>query len=196
MRFSPFSPKLFLAGALAAPVLAAIVVAHPGKTGPDGCHFSKATREVHCHGKGGKLSELSGKVVGVSDGDTVDILIAGRAVRIRLFGIDCPEKRQPFGAAAKKFTSSLVFGREVTVRVHDTDRYGRTVGEVVLSDGRSLNRELVQAGLAWWYRRYAPDEPELEKLEAEARAARKGLWGDKVPIKPWEFRALGRKSGV
>ncbi len=79
----------------------------------------------------------------------------GNGERIRLHGVDCPEKRQPFGNRAKQFTSTLVFGTTVTVQVVDRDRYGRTVGEVLLPDGRSLNRELVKAGFAWWYRRYA-----------------------------------------
>lgn len=181
---------------LAAALLSLNIHAHPGRTGPNGCHFDKAEREVHCHAKAGKTAQLKGKVVGVSDGDTVDVLIGGKAARVRLFGVDCPEKRQPFGAAAKKFTSTLVFGREVKVVVRDVDRYGRTVAEVVLADGRILNRELVKAGLAWWYKRYAPDAHELGILEAEARAAGRGLWADKAPIRPWDFRTAGRKPGV
>lgn len=112
----------------------------------------------------------------------------GRAERIRLWGIDCPEKRQPFGTRATQFTGDLAFGKDVKVLVRDVDRYGRTVGEVILPDGRSLNRELVRAGLAWWYRHYAPRDRELERLEAEARVARRGLWADAYPVAPWEWR--------
>jgi endonuclease YncB( thermonuclease family) len=75
--------------------------------------------------------------------------------RIRLWGIDCPESRQAFGARATQFTGDLAFGKEVSVQVKDVDRYGRTVGVVILPDGRNLNQELVRAGLAWWYRQYA-----------------------------------------
>ena len=103
-------------------------------------------------------ADFAGRVVGVSDGDTITVLHNGKGERIRLHGIDCPEKRQAFGKRAKQFTSELVFGNTVTVQVVDLDRYGRTVGEVLLPDGRSLNHELVRAGLAWWYRRYAPDD--------------------------------------
>ena len=77
---------------------------------------------------------------------------------------------------AKQFTGDLAFGKDVKVIVRDVDRYGRTVGEVVLPGGRSLNRELVKAGLAWWYRQYAGGDRELERLEAAARAAWRGLW--------------------
>ncbi len=98
--------------------------------------------------------EFSGKVVGVSDGDTITVLHNGKGERIRLHGIDCPEKRQAFSNRAKQFTSNLVFAKTVTVQAVDRDRYGRTVGVVLLPDGRSLNHELVRAGLAWMYRRY------------------------------------------
>jgi endonuclease YncB( thermonuclease family) len=105
-----------------------------------------------------------------------------------LHGVDTPEKAQAFGTRARQFSSALAFQQTVTVRVHDTDRYGRLVGEVVLPDGRSLNQELVRAGLAWWYRQYAPDDTTLAQLEAEARAAKRGLWADATPIPPWEWR--------
>ena len=75
----------------------------------------------------------------------------------------------------------------------DRDRYGRTVGEVLLPDGRSLNRELVRAGLAWWYRRYAPDDQTLEQLEREARAAQRGLWADPNPVSPWKWRVMRKR---
>lgn len=130
---------------------------------------------------------FSGKVVKVSDGDTISVMHRGRAQRVRLHGIDAPEKRQAFGNSAKKFASDLIFGRVVTVQVVDVDRYGRIVGEVILPDGRSLNRELVKAGLAWWYRKYSKNKS-LGELEEDARSARRGLWIDPNPIPPWEFR--------
>ena len=96
----------------------------------------------------GLAADFTGRVVGVSDGDTITVLHQGKPERIRLHGIDCPEKRQAFGNRAKQFTSTLVFSKTVTVQAVDRDRYGRTVGEVLLPDGRSLNRELVRAGFA------------------------------------------------
>src|SRR5207245_4123938 len=96
------------------------------------------------------FADFSGRVVGISDGDTIKVLHNGRAEKIRLHGIDCPEKGQPFGTKAKQFTSEMAFGKTVTLHVTDMDRYGRTVADVILPDGRVLNRELVAAGLAWW----------------------------------------------
>lgn len=142
-----------------------------------------------------RTDRFSGKVVGILDGDTIEVLRDGKAARVRLFGVDCPEKRQPFGAAAKAFSSEAAFGKEVTVTVKDTDQYGRLVGEVELPDGKSLNRELVRAGLAWWYRRYAPEAAELGALEAEAKLARSGLWKDSQPTAPWAFRKTEKIAG-
>ena len=116
----------------------------------------------------------------------------GKGERIRLHGIDCPEKRQAFGKRAKQLTSNLVFGKTVTVQVVDHDRYGRTVGVVLLPDGRSLNHELVRAGLAWMYRRYTNDRS-LSDLEEEARVARRGLWADPHAVPPWEWRIMRKR---
>jgi len=134
-----------------------------------------------------------GRVVSVSDGDTITVLHNGKGERIRLHGIDCPEKRQAFGKRAKQFTSTLVFSKTVTVQALDLDRYGRTVGVVLLPDGRSLNHELVRAGLAWWYWRYAPDDETLAQLEREARGAKRGLWADPEPVSPWEWRVMRKR---
>lgn len=91
-------------------------------------------------------SDFTGKVVGVLDGDTIDVLHNGQAERIRLNGIDCPEKGQAFGQRAKQATGDLAFGHNVTVHPIDTDKYGRTVAIVVLSNGKNLNHELVKGG--------------------------------------------------
>jgi endonuclease YncB( thermonuclease family) len=99
-------------------------------------------------------ADFTGRVVGVSDGDTLTVLLDGRTpVKVRLYGIDAAETGQDFGSRAKQAASDLAFGKTVTVRPRDTDRYGRTVAEVILPDGRSLNREMVRQGMAWWYRR-------------------------------------------
>ncbi len=135
---------------------------------------------------------FSGPVVGIIDGDTIDVLVDRSAVRVRLHGIDCPEKSAPFGNQAKKFASDLAFKKTVTVHTTDIDKYGRIVGEVILPDGKSLNRELVRAGYAWWYRQYAPGDKELEALEKAARASQKGLWADPDPTPPWEWRRGAR----
>ena len=98
----------------------------------------------------------SGKVVGVADGDTITVLRDKEQVRIRLYGIDTPERGQAFGKKAKQFTSRMVFGKVVEVHQMDTDRYGRTVA-LVSVDKQLLNKELVKAGLAWVYDRYCSE---------------------------------------
>jgi endonuclease YncB( thermonuclease family) len=135
-----------------------------------------------------RAEQFTGKVVGISDGDTISVLREGKAVKVRLYGVDAPEKAQAFGTKARQFTGDLAFQQTVTVVIHATDRYGRLVGGVLLPNGRSLNQELVRVGLAWWYRSYAPKDTTLAQLEAEARAAQRGLWADAHPIPPWAWR--------
>jgi endonuclease YncB( thermonuclease family) len=131
--------------------------------------------------------EIQGRVIGITDGDTLTILHAGRQQVIRLHGIDAPEKVQAFGTRAKLCAAALAFGQTVIVSVRGLDRYGRTIGDVTLPDGRILNQELVRAGCAWWFRRYSTDD-RLAALEAVARAERRGLWADPHAVAPWKWR--------
>lgn len=117
-----------------------------------------------------------------------------RAEKIRLYGIDCPESHQDFGTQAKRFTSDMVFGKLVEIEPAANDRYGRTVAWVTV-DGKSLNKELVKAGMAWWFQKYAPNDSEIRALEQQARSARAGLWGDPIPVPPWEFRRPQSATG-
>lgn len=127
-------------------------------------------------------------VVGVSDGDTVTVRCGDQdQEKVRLANVDAPEKKQAYGAVAKEFCSSLVFGKTVTVVGNKRDRYGRTVASITLPDGRDLGRELVRAGLAWWYEQYSKD-PSFGQLEDEARKEKRGLWKDEFPIRPSDFR--------
>jgi micrococcal nuclease len=135
---------------------------------------------------------FQGKVVAVVDGDTIKVMHEGRAEKVRLEGIDCPEKGQAFGKRASQFTAAMVMGKVVTVETVGRDIYGRTLGVVSLADGRNLNRELVRTGLAWWYRHFSSDNS-LGDLEAEARAAHRGLWRDPHPVAPWEYRRIERR---
>ncbi len=139
---------------------------------------------------------FTGEVVGVSYGDTITVLADGRQYRVRLHGIDCPESGQDYGTKAKQFTSAVCFGQRVDVRVKGEDRYGRTIGLVTLPRGEILNHELVRAGLAWWYREYAPGDRTLRQLEAEAKEAKRGLWEKPYPTPPWEFRRTDRTIGA
>ena len=114
-------------------------------------------------------------------------------VRIRLSGIDCPEKSQAYGQKAKHAASDLAFGKEVMVQTHGHDKYKRTLGDVILPDGMNLNQELVKQGLCWWYRKYAPGNTVLEGLEQEVRDTRIGLWTDPQPMPPWEWQRAGER---
>jgi endonuclease YncB( thermonuclease family) len=128
------------------------------------------------------------RVVAVLDGDTIEVLVGREPRRIRLAGIDTPERGQPWAERSKQALSDRVFRKEVRINAVATDRYGRTVGEVY-ADDVCVGCELVRAGHAWVYRRFSED-PVLLALEAEARAARRGLWSlpesERVP--PWEWR--------
>jgi len=133
----------------------------------------------------------SGKCVAVTDGDTIKVMHNGKAEKIRLYGIDCPEKKQPFGRKAKSFASDLVFKRIVEVKALNKDRYGRTIAWVYVGD-TCLNEELLKAGLAWHYKKYSK-EKKLSLLEEKARVMKIGLWSDPHSIPPWEWRRLKRR---
>jgi micrococcal nuclease len=127
------------------------------------------------------------RVVGITNGDTFRAVHEGREVIVRLRWIDAPEKDQPFGDRAKQALGELVAGQVVTVRDWGPDRNGRRLSEVMLPDGRNVNREMVRLGWAWWFRKYSKDVT-LGSLEADARGAGRGLWADPHPIPPWEWR--------
>lgn len=133
-----------------------------------------------------KTFTFAGVVVKIHDGDTISVVRRGHAEKVRLAGIDCPELRQSFGHRAKNFTSRLASGQMVTVRVQGSDDYGRRLGVVLLPDGRSLNGELVAAGLAWKMK--TSKNKQLVQLEQTARRAKRGLWADDDPTPPWEYR--------
>jgi endonuclease YncB( thermonuclease family) len=131
----------------------------------------------------------SGLVVGISDGDTITVLHEGKSEKIKLFGIDTPEKGQAFSNKAKQFTSKMAYGKTVEVEAKDTDRYGRTVALIDVN-GQSLNEELIKNGFAWVYRKYCV-EPFCENwlnFEAIARYGKIGLWSKGNPIPPWKYR--------
>lgn len=135
-------------------------------------------------------STFTGKVISIEDGDTITILSPEKVqTKIRLYGIDCPEKSQDFGNRAKKFTASLVARKTVRVVSYDIDKYGRTVG-VVFVGSENVNEEILKAGLAWQYRKYCLESFCSEWLgyEAEAKNNRLGLWRDVSAIAPWDWR--------
>ncbi len=131
---------------------------------------------------------LTGKVVAVHDGDTFTVQRGSSLYKVRLAEVDAPEMGQVFGQQARRFTEERVLGRRVRVNVLLIDRHGRRVGTVIIEDGRVLNEELVHAGLAWYYRVSPVRNPRLQRLEQGAFQHRLGLWVEKEPIPPWEFR--------
>lgn len=135
------------------------------------------------------LEPFVGDVTHVVDGDTLVITREdGSEVNVRLYGVDAPETKQAFGPSAKGYAQFLAEDRQVEVVPQDVDRYGRLVAEVILPDGRVLGREMVSAGLAWWYADFAPEAIVLGQLEQSARDGRAGLWCDPNPMAPWDFR--------
>ena len=136
---------------------------------------------------------IQGKVVGVADGDTITVLDATNTQhKIRLQGIDAPEKAQPFGQKSKQSLSQMVQSKQVTVEYQKKDKYGRTLGKV-LHNGTDVCLEQIKLGMAWHYKQYASDQPKedralYDQTEQDARAKKAGLWIDKAPTPPWEFR--------
>lgn len=127
------------------------------------------------------------KVVGVHDGDTITVLADGnQQIKVRLDAIDAPELGQPFGQASKKALSDLVFGKNVVVISKKKDRYGRTIGHVIV-DGRDVNLLMLEQGMAWHYREYSKNV-RLQKAEDDARSDKRGLWSDGSPTAPWDWR--------
>jgi endonuclease YncB( thermonuclease family) len=133
-----------------------------------------------------KSEIFAGVVMRIHDGDTISVSRLSHVEEIHLAGIDCPELRQSYGARAKRFTERLASGQTVSVRTQGRDDKGRMLGVVILPDGRSLNRELVAAGLAWKVKESR--NKQITQLEKDARRAKRGLWADSKPIPPWEHR--------
>jgi len=132
-------------------------------------------------------AEVVAKVISVEEGDRLTIRHGGRTKTIYVKDIDCPQLTQPYGKHAKRVTASYVANRDVVIRGLSADKQKRLSAEVLLHDGRSLGRELLKEGMAWWKRSPSADQ-RLELLEELARASGKGLWSDPKPIPPWEWK--------
>ncbi len=146
-----------------------------------------------------KAAALKGQVVAISDGDTITVLDADRRQhRIRLAGIDAPEKGQPFGWRSRQSLAGMVFGKAVIVQWEKRDQYDRVLGRIkVEATQMDVNLEQIKSGMAWHYRHYAKDQPDAERTayaqaEQQARKQNVGLWADKNPVPPWEWRRLRR----
>ncbi len=146
---------------------------------------------VHAHGE-----TIVGKIVAVSDGDTITLLAERREIKIRVAGIDAPEKKQSFGQRAKAALSDCAYGKAASVDWKKIDRYGRTIGKVLV-EGTDCGLRQIELGMAWHYKAYqkeqsTDDRIAYAKAEIEAKEARRGLWVEDSPVAPWDFRQAGR----
>ena len=142
---------------------------------------------------GNNKKHISGKVIKVTDGDTFTLLLNNDFdTKVRLNGIDCPEKKQAYSKKAKDRLSHLIFGKNIDVYYEKKDGFGRVLGDVYVNK-INVNQDMVQNGLAWHFKEYSND-PILEKLEQEAIQNRVGLWIDSSPIPPWEFRKRSKNK--
>ena len=138
-------------------------------------------------------AEIIGRVVGVSDGDTITVLIDGHeSVKVRLVGIDAPEKAQAYGAASKRNLSVQVIDKSVTVEWEKKDKYGRILGRVLVN-GTDVCLEQIKNGMAWHYKQYAREQAEnlrsaYAAAEQQARLEKIGLWSMPTQTPPWDFR--------
>jgi len=143
---------------------------------------------------GNELAELNlvkqsreGLVVKIVDGDTYDLIRNGVQTRVRMEGIDAPERGMDYYKVSKDYLGSLCMNKKIRLQVSKKDRYGRLIAKSYLPDGRELGEEMVRAGMAWHFKRYSNDA-KLARLEREARSARRGLWSAANPTAPWEYR--------
>lgn len=136
--------------------------------------------------------EIHGKIVGITDGDTVKLLTVDKAlIKVRLANIDCPERKQPYSARAKQFTSNQIFEKQVKLEYLKKDRYGRYICNIIYDDSLNLSKQLLKNGMAWHYVKYSNDES-LQVLEDEAKKNKLGLWQDPNAIPPWDWRSNKR----
>ncbi|KGL62931.1 thermonuclease family protein [Polaribacter sp. Hel1_85] len=144
------------------------------------CHNNSVNRQ--------NLNEFTAKVIGIKDGDTIEVLFENKPIIIRLEHIDCPEKRQPFGKKAKQFVSDNIFGKQVIIiSKGKIDRWKRLIAVVEFENGENLNKLLVLNGLAMHFKKYSKDIS-YNIIEKEARQNKVGMWSQQNVIEPWNFR--------
>ncbi|WP_295147997.1 thermonuclease family protein [uncultured Campylobacter sp.] len=130
------------------------------------------------------LFAFNGKVISIHDGDTITVLQDRQQIKVRLFGIDAPELKQPYGKKSRQFLANLIAGKVVEVEEKGKDRYRRTIGTIYLN-GKDINAQMVENGYAWAYRKFSK---KYAPQESEAKYQKLGLWRDEEPVPPWEFR--------
>ena len=150
--------------------------------------IQKKQKEKYAKNRQAKQGVITGKVVKVADGDTVTVLGEGNIqYKIRLSGIDAPEKAQPYGSKAKQALAAMTMSKQVTVKVLNKDKYGRFIGLISTDEVQDVNGAMLQKGLAWHYAYFDKTQKYVE-LEQEARAEKRGLWQDNDPTPPWNYR--------
>jgi endonuclease YncB( thermonuclease family) len=135
---------------------------------------------------------MTAKVVAVSDGDTIVVLVDSRQHKVRLLGIDAPEKNQPFGNQSKQSLAEMVFSKTVVIDFNKRDKYQRIVGKILLGSV-DVNLQQIKFGYAWHYKQYEKEQDVEDRAlyanqEYLARKNNIGLWSDSIPTPPWEFR--------
>ncbi len=139
-----------------------------------------------------KTAENKGKVIAIIDGDTYDILLGeNKTVRVRMEGIDAPEKGMPYYKIAKNYLGKMSFKKNIRLEITGKDSRGRILAYSYLDDGRELSHEMIKAGMAWHFKNYSSDSL-LSHSEIKARNSKTGLWSDNNPMPPWENRRLHR----
>lgn len=131
--------------------------------------------------------DLNGVVVGISDGDTLTILVERKPVKVRLAEIDAPESKQPFGNRSRQSLAAICHRKSAQVTWQSHDRYSRVIGQVQCA-GIDANAHQVSSGMAWVYDRYSKPASPLYRLQDDAKQARRGLWVDANPVPPWDWR--------
>jgi micrococcal nuclease len=172
-------------------MLAAMVVALAHAVASGAC---AAPGSAAVAGRQAAGERFTARVVHVFDGDSMIVERGGQRVDVRLHGVDAPEGGQAYGDASKRFLTDLVFGKSVAVEVRDIDPYNRRVSRLSL-DGRDVGVEIIRAGAGWHYTRYSSDQA-YSAAEADARAARRGLWADASPTPPWTYREVHGRGGA
>jgi len=149
---------------------------------------NSASNTTHRVEKEKKHPVKEGRVVGIKDGDTIEILTGDKQLyTIRLAHVDTPERSQAYGKRAKQFTSNFCYGKQVSCSITSTDRYKRSIG-VVMVDGEELNLAIIEAGFGWHYKKYSKSKTHAA-AEINARHKKRGLWSDKRVVAPWDYRA-------
>lgn len=132
-------------------------------------------------------ASLTGKVIKIVDGDTFDMLTDNQTtIRIRMNGIDCPERKQDYYQVCKDALGEYIFGKDVSIIMHGTDRYKRTIALVYIGN-EDINLKMITNGYAWHYKKYSSDI-NMANAESGARSRKVGLWAMKYPVAPWDFR--------